>query len=87
MALMGNEKMRVTSKGQVTIPLEIRNKLGIMPSSEVEFVISNENQVMLRKKNTQQERGRQLVEKLRGKSTVSMTTEQIMDLTRRETGQ
>jgi AbrB family looped-hinge helix DNA binding protein len=30
--------MRVTSKGQVTIPKEIRDKLGIGPGSEVEFV-------------------------------------------------
>lgn len=32
--------MRVTTKGQVTIPKEIRDKLGIEPGSEVEFVVS-----------------------------------------------
>lgn len=30
--------MRVTEKGQVTIPKHIRDKLGIVPGSEVEFV-------------------------------------------------
>lgn len=30
--------MRVTTKGQVTIPKEIRSKLGIVPGSEVDFV-------------------------------------------------
>lgn len=30
--------MRVTSKGQVTIPIEVRKKLGIKPGSEVDFV-------------------------------------------------
>lgn len=30
--------MRVTTKGQVTIPKEIRDHLGIGPGSEVEFV-------------------------------------------------
>ncbi|KQQ85956.1 AbrB/MazE/SpoVT family DNA-binding domain-containing protein [Aureimonas sp. Leaf324] len=30
--------MRVTEKGQVTIPKPIRDKLGIGPGSEVEFV-------------------------------------------------
>ncbi len=30
--------MRVTSKGQVTIPKEIRERLGIVPGSEVEFL-------------------------------------------------
>jgi AbrB family looped-hinge helix DNA binding protein len=30
--------MRVTTKGQVTIPKDIRDHLGIKPGSEVEFV-------------------------------------------------
>jgi AbrB family looped-hinge helix DNA binding protein len=30
--------MRVTTKGQVTIPKEIRDRLGIGPGSEVEFL-------------------------------------------------
>lgn len=30
--------MRVTTKGQVTIPKDIRDRLGIGPGSEVEFV-------------------------------------------------
>jgi AbrB family looped-hinge helix DNA binding protein len=30
--------MRVTEKGQVTIPKEVRDRLGITPGSEVEFV-------------------------------------------------
>jgi len=30
--------MRVTTKGQVTIPKEIRERLGIAPGSEVDFV-------------------------------------------------
>jgi AbrB family looped-hinge helix DNA binding protein len=30
--------MRVTEKGQVTIPKEIRDRLGIGPGSEVDFV-------------------------------------------------
>ena len=31
--------MRVTSKGQVTIPIEVREKLGIFPNTEVEFEV------------------------------------------------
>jgi len=31
--------MRLTSKGQVTIPQSIREKLGLMPMTEVEFDI------------------------------------------------
>ena len=30
--------MRVTTKGQVTIPQHIREKLGIFPATEIEFV-------------------------------------------------
>ncbi len=73
--------MRVTSKGQVTIPIEIRDRLGIVPSSEVEFV-EESGQVVLRKKAAAPARGRRLVEAIRGKSTVKMTTDQIMALTR-----
>jgi len=41
--------MRITSKGQVTIPVEIREQLGLTPNTEVEFeVISRRS---LRKKN------------------------------------
>ena len=31
--------MKITSKGQVTIPVEIREKLALLPNSEVEFEI------------------------------------------------
>ena len=31
--------MKVTTKGQVTIPQDIREQLGIYPGSEVEFII------------------------------------------------
>ena len=31
--------MRFTSKGQVTIPIEIREALGLLPNTEVEFEI------------------------------------------------
>lgn len=33
---------RVTSKGQVTIPKEVREELGIRPGDEVEFVATDE---------------------------------------------
>ncbi|MBM3943529.1 MAG: AbrB/MazE/SpoVT family DNA-binding domain-containing protein [SAR202 cluster bacterium] len=31
-------KTRVTSKGQVTIPKEVRERLGLRPGDEVEFI-------------------------------------------------
>ena len=32
--------MRITTKGQITIPQEIREKMGFFPETEVEFEIS-----------------------------------------------
>jgi len=41
--------MRVTEKGQVTIPKHIRDRLGIEPGSEVEFV-ERDSAVLLEKR-------------------------------------
>ncbi len=75
--------MKVTSKGQVTIPMAIRDHLRILPNSEVEFVEKG-GEIVLRKKVTASSRGRQWVGAIRGKGTVKMTTDQIMALTRGE---
>jgi AbrB family looped-hinge helix DNA binding protein len=73
--------MKVTSKGQVTIPIEIRSLLGILPNSEVEF-IEEGGKVELRKKAGSGKRGQQLVAAIRGKSSLKLSTDQIMALTR-----
>jgi antitoxin PrlF len=73
--------MRITSKGQVTIPLEIREKMGLLPESEVEFEIEG-NAVRLKKVGNQRRRGRNLIARMRGKGTIKMTTDEIMALTR-----
>ena len=75
--------MRVTSKGQVTIPGAIRQKLGIFPQSEVEFVVEG-NTVILRTVTEKTSRGKRIVETLRGRATVRMTTDEIMAFTRGE---
>ena len=72
--------MRVTTKGQVTIPLEIRKKLNITPATEVDFVVDENGRVYLEKKADQPTSNR--FSKLRGVATVKMTTEEIMALTR-----
>jgi AbrB family looped-hinge helix DNA binding protein len=73
--------MRITTKGQVTIPIEVREKMGLLPETEVEFVIKG-NVVLLRKTATLSRRGRDLVARLRGRGTTSMSTDEIMKLTR-----
>ena len=73
--------MRITSKGQVTIPRHVRDKLGLLPQTEVEFVVEG-NVAYVRKITGAQSRGRRLVEGMRGKASVKMTTDEIMALTR-----
>jgi len=76
--------MRITSKGQVTIPMAIREKLGLLPDTEVEFELDRDC-VRIRKAaggGPRLSRGRALVEQLRGRGTRRITTDQIMRLTR-----
>lgn len=77
------EPMRVTSKGQVTIPIEIRERLGIQAGTEVEFRVRN-GVVELRKTKGSRSRGWESVEHLRGRATSGMSTDEIMALTRGE---
>jgi AbrB family looped-hinge helix DNA binding protein len=73
--------MRLTSKGQVTIPIAIRERLGLRPGTEVEFGIEDDS-VTIRKSRDGRGRGRQLVEWMRGRATAALTTDEIMALTR-----
>jgi AbrB family looped-hinge helix DNA binding protein len=73
--------MRITSKGQVTIPQEVREKMGFWPHTEVEFVAEGDD-VYIRKATGSESRGGRLVQALRGKGSVKMTTDQILALTR-----
>jgi antitoxin PrlF len=73
--------MKVTTKGQVTIPQEIREHLGIRPGAEVDFKIDGDV-VRIVPVHGSRTRGRNLISKLRGRATVKMTTDEIMSLTR-----
>lgn len=75
--------MRITSKGQVTIPVEIRERLGLLPNSEVDFEVEG-NAVRIRRARGRRPRGRgrSVVARLKGKATTGMTTDEIMALTR-----
>lgn len=75
--------MKITSKGQVTIPQHIREDFGFLPQTEVEFVVKNEK-VLLQKKEKNNRRGKEIIQRLKGKGTVSMSTDEIMALTRGE---
>ena len=74
--------MRLTSKGQVTIPLEIREELGLLPYTEVEFEVEGDT-VKVRKARHSRSRGRELVTRMRGRGKTRLTTDEILALTRR----
>ena len=76
--------MRITSKGQVTIPQDVREAAGLMPGTDVEIAIEG-GTVVLRKRaaGKRPSRGRKLVERLRGTSDFGgMSTDEIIELMR-----
>ncbi|MFM8454248.1 MAG: AbrB/MazE/SpoVT family DNA-binding domain-containing protein [Gammaproteobacteria bacterium] len=77
--------MYITSKGQVTIPMEIRNQFGLLPHTKVRFIISH-GQIILKKEDPiqgdQHNRGKHLIQHLRARGNVQLSTDEIMQLTR-----
>jgi antitoxin PrlF len=71
----------LTSKGQVTVPKQVRDYLGIGPGSKVTFELTAEGEVRIRPLAARATR-RSPLEKLRGTATVRMRTDEIMALTR-----
>lgn len=75
--------MRLNRKGQVTIPLQIRNRLGLPPHTEVEFELAGDS-ARIRKARRPMNGG------VRGQNAIGarrmadarMSTEEIMALTR-----
>lgn len=73
--------MRITSKGQVTIPQEFREKGGFFPTMEVEFEMTK-NGLLLKKVKGKKSFGKNLITKMKGCADTKLTTEQILKLTR-----
>ena len=76
--------MRIGAKGQVTIPIEIRERMGLLPNTEVEFEIDGDAVRIRRARTRKNGRGERLVRRIRARATVAMTTDEIMALTRGE---
>ena len=75
--------MKVSEKGQITIPKELRDALGIGAGSEVAFELGGDGtELVVRKVLDGPTRGDLLARRLRGRGDVQMTTEEIMALTR-----
>jgi AbrB family looped-hinge helix DNA binding protein len=77
--------VRVTSKGPVTIPAQIREKAGLLPHTEVDFELDGEGVRIVRAKSPRGEtRSERVVRPLWGSATLKMSTDEIMALTRGE---
>ena len=76
--------MRITSKGQVTIPAYIREATGLLPHTEVEFQLDGDTvRIVAAASRVRPRRGAQIVAHLRShKGDIRMTTDEIMALTR-----
>ena len=73
--------MRVTQKGQITIPIELREKYGFLPHSEI-FFVEEKGKIYLKKVTSKKRRGEGIIARLRGTASVRMTTDEILSLTR-----
>jgi AbrB family looped-hinge helix DNA binding protein len=71
--------MRVTTKGQVTIPRNVREVLGIAPETDVEFQEDNGRFYIVK---ASEGKPTTKFTKLRGIASAKMSTDEIMNLTR-----
>jgi AbrB family looped-hinge helix DNA binding protein len=76
--------MRITTKGQVTIPQDVRERAGLMPGTDVEFKIEAGIVYLVKATGAagRKTRGQKLVESLRGRGDFRMTTDEVMALMR-----
>ena len=78
--------MRITSKGQVTIPQEVREKAGLLPHTEVDIVFEAGVVTIVKCDNSKgPSRADMIMERMRAaRPHFSMTTDEVMALTRGE---
>ncbi|HEX9733605.1 MAG TPA: AbrB/MazE/SpoVT family DNA-binding domain-containing protein [Thermoanaerobaculia bacterium] len=76
--------MRITSKGQVTIPIDVRQRLGLLPHTEVSIEIDGDGVRLRKTERAVERRGDRLLRRMKGRATADMSTDEIMALTRGE---
>lgn len=74
--------MRITSKGQVTIPQRIRERHGLLPDTEVDFVERDGVVTIVPRTSERPDRGNKAVAVLRGTGRRTMSTDELLQLTR-----
>ncbi len=74
--------MRITSKGQVTIPKAIRDAYGFLPETEVEFVVVDDVVTLVKVESTRPDRADRAIANLEGSARPGVTTDELLALTR-----
>jgi AbrB family looped-hinge helix DNA binding protein len=75
--------MRLNSKGQVTIPAPLRERHGLHEGDELD-VVEDAGALRIVRVQGAETRGQRLVERMRGRATTNMSTDQLLHLLRDE---
>ena len=75
--------MKLNSKEQVTIPAELRHRHGFAEGDEVD-VVEDGNTLRIVHRTAGETRGARIVNRLRGRATTGLSTDELMDLLRGE---
>jgi AbrB family looped-hinge helix DNA binding protein len=75
--------MRLNSKGQVTIPADLRRKHHLHEGDEVE-VVEDGGALRIVRAASNETRAHRQIHNMRGKATTSMSTDELMELLRGE---
>lgn len=73
--------MRLNSKGQVTIPAELRHKHGLAEGDEVD-VVEDGNSLRIIRRPAERTRGEHVVARMRGVLPKGPSTDELMELLR-----
>jgi AbrB family looped-hinge helix DNA binding protein len=73
--------VKLNSKGQVTIPAELRRRHGFDAGDEVE-VVEDGNTLRIVHSQADASRGSRIVSRMRGRATTRQTTDELMALLR-----
>lgn len=71
--------MKINTEGQITIPADIQEQLGLFPSTEIQLEVIGDT---LHIRKPIPNRGTQIIAAMRGKATRKLSTDEIMQLTR-----
>jgi AbrB family looped-hinge helix DNA binding protein len=76
--------LKLTSKGQVTIPQSLRKKFGLLPATEVSFEEAADGVLIKPAASSRSSLAERWIKRARGSATAKVTTDEILRLTRGE---